>query len=61
MTKKQELYYMLNAFIRGEYKISTFCKVFEDIFYPDVYYNEEEVRAAIEIAYAELIEHKHAK
>ena len=96
MTKKQELYYLLNAFKRGEYEISTFCKVFEDIFYPDVpkselsvyelekfedmakiivrftpyeedlklpnvYYNEEEVRAAIEIAYVELIDHKRAK
>lgn len=36
MTKKQELYYLLKAFKRGEYDISTFCDVFISIFYPDV-------------------------
>jgi len=36
LTKKEELYYLLKAFKRGEYDVILFCDVFEDIFYPDV-------------------------
>ncbi|MCL2284977.1 MAG: hypothetical protein FWC32_01270 [Firmicutes bacterium] len=36
MTKKQQLYYLLEAFQRGEYDIATFCDVFYTIFYPDI-------------------------
>jgi len=36
MTKKQQLYYLLDAFERGEYDIATFCDAFDTIFYPDI-------------------------
>ena len=36
MTKQQQLYYLLEAFPRGEYDVKTFCKAFEDVFYPDI-------------------------
>ena len=92
MTKKEELYYLLNAFKNGKYDVITFCDVFDSVFYPDVpvdelsafelkkfedlakivvrfsqyeedhklcpnaYFTEEEVNAAIDIAYFALIE-----
>ena len=90
MTKKQQLYYLLEAFNRKEYDVKTFCSAFEEVFYPDVpkeeltefelskfedlakivvrfspfedeikklpnvYYSEEDVKNAIEIACLEL-------
>lgn len=36
MTKKQQLYYLLKAFLQREYDVATFCEVFESIFYPDI-------------------------
>ncbi|WP_097002361.1 magnesium and cobalt transport protein CorA [Lacrimispora amygdalina] len=36
MTKKQQLYYLLEAFNRREYDVATFCKTFEEVFYPDI-------------------------
>jgi hypothetical protein len=36
MTKKQQLYYLLEAFYHGKYDIATFCNAFEEVFYPDV-------------------------
>jgi len=35
MTKKEQLYYLLNAYLKKEYDVKTFCKAFEDTFYPD--------------------------
>lgn len=40
MTKKQQLYYLLEAFSQGQYEVETFCKAFEEVFYPDVPYDE---------------------
>lgn len=40
MTKKQQLYYLLEAFNQGEYNVPTFCQAFEEVFYPDVPVNE---------------------
>ena len=36
MTKKQQLYYLLEAFNRREYDVATFCKAFEEVLYPDI-------------------------
>jgi len=36
MTKHQQLFYLLEAFNRGEYDVKTFCEAFEGVFYPDV-------------------------
>jgi len=36
MTKKQQLYYLLEAFNHRKYDVSTFCKAFEEAFYPDI-------------------------
>lgn len=36
MTKKQQLYYLLEAFIDNKYDVKTFCKAFEEVFYPDI-------------------------
>ena len=36
MTKKQQLYYLLEAFYRNEYDVKTFCSAFEEVFYPNV-------------------------
>lgn len=36
MTKKAQLYYLLYAFRQGKYQVSTFCKSFEELFYPDI-------------------------
>ena len=36
MTKKQQLYHLLDDFQKGEYDIATFCDVFDTIFYPDI-------------------------
>jgi len=35
MTKKEQLYYLLNAYQKKEYDVKTFCQAFEGIFYPD--------------------------
>ncbi len=40
MTKKQQLYYLLEAFSQGQYDVEKFCKAFEEVFYPDVPYDE---------------------
>ena len=40
MTKREQLYYLLEAFKRGEYDIPTFCEAYEDVFYPDIPYDE---------------------
>jgi hypothetical protein len=40
MTKKKQLYYLLEAFMCGKYDIPTFCEAFESAFYPDVPFNE---------------------
>lgn len=40
MTKRQQLYYMLEEFIRGGYDVSTFCDAYHDVFYPDIPYEE---------------------
>ena len=36
MDKRQQLYYLLNGFVKGSYDIVSFCKAFEEIFYPDI-------------------------
>ena len=36
MTKKQQLYYIVESFIDNGYDVQTFCKVFEELFYPDI-------------------------
>lgn len=36
MTKKQQLYYLLKAFYHREYDVPTFCRAFEEVFYPDI-------------------------
>lgn len=36
MTKREQLYYLLEAFKRGEYDIPTSCEAYQDVFYPDV-------------------------
>ena len=36
MSKKEQLYALLNMFLRGAYRIPVFCDAFEDIYYPDV-------------------------
>ena len=36
MTKKEQLYYLLDAYKKKQYDIPTFCRIFEDIFYPDI-------------------------
>ena len=36
MTKKQQLYYLLESFIDGRYDVQTFCHAFEDVFYPEI-------------------------
>jgi len=40
MTKKEQLYYMLNTYNKGEYSVSAFCNAFEEVFYPDIPYDE---------------------
>ena len=40
MTKREQLYYLLEAFKRGEYDIPTFCIAYEHVFYPDIPYDE---------------------
>jgi len=40
MTKREQLYYLLKAFMRNEYDVGTFCEAFEDIFYPDIPYED---------------------
>jgi len=40
MTKREQLYYLLEAFKRGEYDIPTFCEAYQDVFYPDIPYDE---------------------
>lgn len=35
MTKREELYWLLEAYMRGEYDEKLFCDVFTSIFYPD--------------------------
>lgn len=40
MTKKEELYYLISAYNKGEYDIQTFCQTFEQVFYPDIPYEE---------------------
>ena len=40
MTKRQQLYYLLEAFMRSEYDVETFCNAFEEVFYPDVPFDE---------------------
>ena len=36
MTKKQQLYNLLAAFSCNEYDVKTFCKAYEEVFYPDI-------------------------
>ena len=36
MSKKEQLYALLNMFLHGAYRIPVFCDAFEDIYYPDV-------------------------
>ena len=40
MTKREQLYYLLEAFKRGEYDIPTFCIAYDHVFYPDIPYDE---------------------
>ena len=40
MGKKEQLYYLVKAFLRNEYSIDSFCDTFENVFFPDVPYNE---------------------
>ena len=35
MNKRQQLYYLLDAFVKKEYSVQSFCDVFEGVFYPD--------------------------
>ena len=35
MTKKQQLYYLIEEFVKGNYSVKSFCQAYEDIFYPD--------------------------
>ena len=36
MTKKEQLYYLIDEFVHGRYDVETFCRAFEDVFYPDI-------------------------
>jgi hypothetical protein len=36
MTKKEQLYYLLEAYAKGEYEVQTFCHAFEEVFFPDI-------------------------
>lgn len=36
MTKRQQLYILLDAFLHEKYDEKTFCDAFEDLFYPNV-------------------------
>lgn len=40
LTKKEQLYYLLKAYLRKEYDVQSFCQAFEDIFYPDIPFDE---------------------
>ena len=35
MTQKEQLYYLLKAFKKGEYDVQSFCEAYYDIYYPD--------------------------
>jgi len=43
MTKKQQLYFLLESFLKDSYDVDSFCKAFEGVFYPNVPYEELEV------------------
>ena len=36
MTKREQLYYLLESFNKGEYSIETLCDAYLDIYYPDI-------------------------
>jgi hypothetical protein len=36
MTKKEQLYYLLNNYAIQKYDVKTFCQAFQDLFYPDI-------------------------
>ena len=40
MGKREQLYYLVKAFLRGEYDVCSFCSAFESVFFPDVPYDE---------------------
>ena len=40
MNKRQQLYYLLESFLKNEYEIQSFCDAFEKIFYPSIPGNE---------------------
>ena len=53
MDQKDELYYLLRAFLRGEYDIRTFCDAFYDVYYPDrpiKFMDEEEFKCFDKLA-----------
>lgn len=35
MTKKQQLYYLIEEFVKGNYSVKSFCQAYENTFYPD--------------------------
>jgi len=40
MKKREQLYYLIKEYSKGQYTIKDFCEVFEEVFFPDKPSNE---------------------